>query len=201
MKKNIIKIAICIVLTIIIGIVGIGAVSDNGRLYPTMEVADLSNSIEKYEINKEEFETGAFSESITYIGEYMVKINSNQKGHPSNGSIFSTYCTLKEKNVDINLDYFFYTKSVEKDVVNYLSFDKIKINKKEYRYSINTASNYITLYYKNNESSYMKIVLKSGFVYDELGTKLGLMRMDKSILDSKDIKNEISFEIKKIEEE
>ena len=202
MKKSIIYLAICVVLALLIGVVGIKYISGNSSIYPATEPLDFVNSIddiEEYEINKEDLAKGAFSKSITYVGDYEITIETQKEGHPSNGSIFSTYCDIKNENSSVNIDYYFYLKDVEKDVFNYSKYEDIKIGKNKFKYNIDTSKNTITLYYKNNQNSYLEIVLKGGLKFDESGSTIGNLNMDEKILKSDYIEDEIIFEINKME--
>jgi len=200
MKKNIIELTICIVLTIVIGVVGIEYISEDGKIYPETERKKYANSIQRDDINNEIGEVGAFSESITYIDDYVIKINTKQKGHPNNGSVFSTYCNISS-TASVNIDYYFYKKNVDVDVLNYSDLEKISINKKEYRYIINENKNNATLYYKNDDNSYLVIVITGKYTYDEIsGNAIGYSKVDKNLLNTRALKEELSFKITKNKE-
>lgn len=195
MRKNIIKLSICIVLTVIIGVIGINIVTVDGNVYKTIE---NNSSDEAYKIKEYNYkyasETTSFKNSITYIGNYKITIKSQNYGHPSNGSIFST--STQVNGGVIFIDYYFYNSSIEQDYKNLSELKEIKINKK-LNYIIDNDENIAILLYKNDENSYMKIIIEGG--NKDSGDSTQKVEITKSLLKNKKLKKEIKFEIEKEE--
>ncbi len=221
MNKKILMIIVCIVLILLIGSIALYRIT-NMEVYSPSKVEENvvknevntnknvveTNSVENTvtnTVNPEEVgDTGSFKNTMFETENYIVKLSSQKAGHPSNGSNFSTYFEYNKKNEssNISLDYFFVEKDVMQDYSDFNKLKKISINGKELRYSVDTNKSEAVFLYKNDDESYLKIVLTSGLVFDnKTGYIKDTLKLTNDFIKRKDVvedlKKEIKFDIEK----
>lgn len=212
MKKNIFMIIICIALLLLIGSIALYRITN-------MEVATTERKSEKENIINnnintennisnvtnsennvvEEPDTGAFKNTMFEVGNYRIKVSSQKPGNPSNGSNFSTYMEYnkKDESTNISLDYFFVEGDVYKDYSDFNKYKNLSINGKNLKYKVEDNQTEAVFLYKNDEDSYLKIVMKSGLIFDnKTGYVKDTLKITNDFLKRKDVVNDLKKEIK-----
>ena len=150
-------------------------------------------------------ETGTSYSVIIESSEYTLSIKSSELGHPSNGSVFSTYVDIDDKIYDgkkysVSYDVSYYDLKEVNPRVDYSDFDtypEVKINDKVFKYTIDSST--INLIYQpSNMDCYLLIKVSVFSCYDDNGNSFNgtfNISVDDLLLDK--VKGTINFEIEK----
>ncbi len=142
--------------------------SDNifGAIYNMIQIPEDGYSYVKDKKDNERCKT-------TYkVGDYSITIDSINPGHSDNAAMFSTYLywdDSEDSTTTIRMEYSFEQRSLEESRI-LENMSTTTINGQTYYYTVNRydyAADHIWLYCKNDDNSFMMIILETTGWHDE----------------------------------